>query len=139
MPPNRTEYGPADQIPPIWLEQLLALRERAYAPYSLHPVAALIVSTRGNSYACCNVETGHFKAVCAEAGAISAMISSGDRTIREVWILGPDICPPCGDCRQRIHEFAAAGDTPIYLIDSGGRIRQRHRISELLPFAFSGP
>lgn len=133
-----TETAAPERIPVSWLEQLLDVRQRAHAPYSGHPVAALIISTNGNSYASCNVETGHFKAVCAEAGAISAMISAGDKAIREVWILGPDVCPPCGDCRQRIYEFAT-NDTPIYLIDASGRIRQRHSIGELLPFAFSGP
>jgi len=127
-------------IPPEWLERLLTTRQNAYAPYSRHAVAALVISQDGQCFCSCNVESAHYKSVCAEAGAISAMVSAGETGIREVWVLGPgpDHCPPCGDCRQRIHEFADE-QTRIHLINDAGTVLKSYSVSELLPEAFSGP
>ncbi|MGY6553967.1 MAG: cytidine deaminase [Wenzhouxiangella sp.] len=128
------------QAPKGYLERLKAARANAYVPYSAHPVAALLVTDSGELFCACNVETAHFKSVCAEAGAISALISAGEKRIREVWILGPgpNPCPPCGDCRQRIHEFADA-HTRIHLVDEQGRVLKSYSVPELLPEAFGGP
>ena len=127
-------------IRPQWLERLIATRQNAYAPYSNHAVAALVVTDDGEEFFSCNVETAHYKSVCAEAGAISAMVSAGRTHIREVWVLGPgpDRCPPCGDCRQRIHEFADE-QTRIHLINDDGMVLKSHDLPELLPEAFGGP
>ena len=122
-----------------WLERLIATRNNAYAPYSKHAVAALVVTSDGKEYFSCNVETAHYKSVCAEAGAISAMVSEGHTRISEVWVLGPgpDPCPPCGDCRQRIHELAEQ-HTAIHLIDDSGSIVSSFSVPDLLPKAFGG-
>jgi len=130
----------SEALPEEQLTQLHRLRARAYVPYSKHPVGVLIQADSGHWYGGCNVETAHFKSVCAEASAISAMIAAGDKRIDSVWILGPrdSACAPCGDCRQRIQEFADGGSLRVNLIDSGGRILKRYRMAELLPDAF-GP
>ena len=129
-----------DRIRPEELALLVETRTKAYVPYSAHPVAALLVSDSGALFCSCNVETAHFKSVCAEAGAISALISAGEKRIREIWILGPgpNPCPPCGDCRQRIHEFADA-QTRIHLVDDNGLVLKSYSVPELLPEAFGGP
>ncbi|MEN1729391.1 MAG: cytidine deaminase [Pseudomonadota bacterium] len=126
-------------IPKEQLEQLHALRERAYVPYSNFRVAALIQSSSGRWYGGCNVETAHYKSVCAEASAISAMISAGEREIHSVHILGPDgtATAPCGDCRQRLKEF---GDdqTRVHLLSNEGVTLKQYSLADLLPDAF-GP
>ncbi|MEE4637227.1 MAG: cytidine deaminase [Wenzhouxiangella sp.] len=129
-----------ESIRPQWRERLLAARQNAYAPYSRHAVAALIVTESGQTFFSCNVESAHYKSVCAEAGAISAMVTAGETRIREVWVLGPgpDHCPPCGDCRQRIHEFADT-QTLVHLINDAGRVLKSYSVAELLPEAFGGP
>ncbi|MEE4329570.1 MAG: cytidine deaminase, partial [Wenzhouxiangella sp.] len=124
---------------PERLEQLHRLRDRAYVPYSGFPVAALILSERGQWFGGCNVETAHYKSVCAEASAISAMVGAGEREIRSIHILGPDgtACAPCGDCRQRLREFG--GDrVRVRLVSNTGRTLGDTSIAELLPDAF-GP
>lgn len=137
-----TESSPQqpDRIREDWLQRLLTARANAYAPYSGHAVAALIVTESGETFVSCNVESAHYKSVCAEAGAISAMVSAGNSQIREVWVLGPgpDPCPPCGDCRQRIHEFADLL-TVVHLVNDAGTAVKNFSISELLPEAFGGP
>lgn len=126
-------------IDPEILTTLLATREAAYAPYSGFQVAAVAVSSDGRAFAGCNVETAHFKSVCAEASALSAMVGAGRRELATIFILGPGeaACPPCGDCRQRIHEFAAA-ETRVVLVDDSGRELHQFTVDELLPHAF-GP
>lgn len=132
-----TEHDAETRIPAEWLVKLRAARDRAHVPYSRHPVGALIVGADGAIHCACNVETAHFKSVCAEAGAISAMVSAGEKRIREVWILGPgpNPCPPCGDCRQRIFELADR-QSRVYLIDEAGQVFKSYGVSTLLPDAF---
>ncbi|MDT8894308.1 cytidine deaminase [Halomonas sp. I1] len=121
------------------LAELVAVRDRAYAPYSRHPVGALVVSESGTHYAGANIEVAHYKGLCAEASAIAAMASAGERRLREVYVIGPGqhLCTPCGDCRQRIREFAT-GETRIHVVDADGTLLRRYTMNELLPDAF-GP
>ncbi|MGM0914814.1 MAG: cytidine deaminase [Pseudomonadota bacterium] len=121
------------------IEALVAVRERAYAPYSRHPVGALVIGESGTRYAGANVEVAHYKGLCAEASAISAMVSAGERRLREVWVIGPGehLCTPCGDCRQRIREFADE-HTRIRVVNADGELLKEYTMAELLPDAF-GP
>ncbi|MBL39420.1 MAG: cytidine deaminase [Xanthomonadales bacterium] len=127
------------RIDPEILQALLRTRKAAYAPYSGFQVSAVVESADGRTFAGCNVETAHFKSVCAEASALSAMIGAGHRELAAVYVLGPGdkACPPCGDCRQRIHEFSRVG-TRVILVDEHGRVLNDRTIEELLPDAF-GP
>lgn len=128
-----------DRVDPSLLERLRTARERAYAPYSKFRVAAAVVTPAESVFVGCNVETVHYKSVCAEASAISAMVGAGEREIARVVVLssGEKPCPPCGDCRQRLLEFGGP-DTEVLLIDDEGGVRARYRLGELLPAAF-GP
>ncbi|MEE4303938.1 MAG: cytidine deaminase [Wenzhouxiangella sp.] len=121
------------------LTELKRLRGNAYAPYSDHPVAAVVETGTGGRFGGANVEVAHFKSICAEASAISAMANAGDRDIRLVYVLGPGgrPCPPCGDCRQRIREFASP-ETWVALVDEAGQVQKTYTIGELLPDSF-GP
>ena len=121
------------------LAELRRLRGNAYAPYSRHPVAAVIETSSGVFYGGTNVEVAHFKSACAEASALSAMIAAGDHAVRRVYVMGPteQPCPPCGDCRQRLREFGN-DETEVLAVDDRGRIRLRKTLGELLPHSF-GP
>ncbi len=124
----------------ILAKQAMAARDRAYCPYSNHPVGVAIVSDSGKVYAGANVEIAHYKGVCAEASAISAMVTAGERGIRAVVVAGPSmeyLCTPCGDCRQRLREFCAP-DVQIYSLWKDGRLGAVHTMAELLPLSF-GP
>ena len=109
----------------------------AYAPYSKFKVGACILSTTDNLYIGCNVENISYPVgTCAEAGAISAMIASGDNKIKEILIYASsdELITPCGACRQRIAEFGDAS-TLIHLANASG-IQQTTTIGELLPKSF---
>lgn len=125
------------------LDGLLAAARKAqalaYAPYSRFPVGAAVLSESGAVYAACNVENAAYPVgTCAEAGAIAAMVSAGERRIAAVLVLGAGepLVTPCGTCRQRIREFAAP-ETPIHVAGPEG-VRRSFRLDELLPFSF-GP
>ena len=111
----------------------------AYAPYSQFPVGAAIEDENGHIHTGVNVENAAYPVgSCAEAGAIAAMIGAGGRKITRIAVAGRGdlLCTPCGGCRQRIREFAAA-DMDIFICDEQG-LRQRFTLAELLPHSF-GP
>jgi cytidine deaminase len=117
----------------------VAAMERAYAPYSKFQVGAAILACNGQIYSGCNVENAAYPVgTCAEAGAIAAMVRDGAQQIREVVVIGrgDHMCTPCGGCRQRIREFAAA-DTKIHVCGPEG-LRRTFTRDELLPASF-GP
>jgi cytidine deaminase len=120
-------------------EAALAAREKAYAPYSGFAVGAAIRTVGGRIFAGCNVENAAYPVgACAEAGAISAMVAAGERTIAEVMVIGGGerLCTPCGGCRQRLREFAHDG-VPVHVAGPEG-LRARFTLAELLPASF-GP
>jgi cytidine deaminase len=123
-------------------EMLAAARgamARAYAPYSNFPVGAALLGANGRIYAGCNVENAAYpQGCCAETSAISAMVADGEQRILAALIVGQGetLIAPCGGCRQRLNEFAAAG-TPVHLCGPTG-LMKTVTMAELLPHAF-GP
>ena len=116
-----------------------AARNKAYAPYSRFHVGAAILANDGRIYAGCNVENAAYPSgTCAEAGALAAMILGGAGIIKAILVVGagPLLCTPCGNCRQRIREFAKP-QTPVHVADETG-IRQSFTLEALLPASF-GP
>ncbi|MFG6666230.1 cytidine deaminase [Halomonas sp. HNIBRBA4712] len=121
------------------LEKLTKALANAYVPYSDHPVASIMETPGGEQFVGCNVEVAHYKGVCAEGSAISAMVTSGHRQLAKVFVMGPGdhLCTPCGDCRQRIREFATP-ETEIHVVSREGEILKTYSMEQLLPDAF-GP
>jgi cytidine deaminase len=120
-------------------EAARAVQAKAYTPYSRFKVGVAIRTPSGAVFAGCNVENASYpQGACAETGAISAMVAAGESRIAEMVVMGEGdaLVTPCGGCRQRIREFAAA-DTPIHVAGPEG-IRRSFVLEELLPFSF-GP
>ena len=118
------------------LDAARRVRDPAHAPYSGFKVGAAIRSESG-IHVGCNVENAAFpEGVCAEGGAISAMIASGAKTIREALVYAEAATPvaPCGGCRQKLAEFAGP-DVVVHLAGQEG-ITASMTIAELLPGAF---
>ena len=120
------------------LELSHSMMLNAYAPYSNFSVGAAILSERNRLFGGCNVENAAYpEGTCAEAGAISAMIAGGCKTIKEIYVISQseNIVSPCGGCRQKIREFSSE-KTKIYLCN----IKWEYKLftlEELLPFSFS--
>ncbi|WP_425083188.1 cytidine deaminase [Ruegeria profundi] len=115
----------------------LKVRENAHAPYSNFKVGAAILSGSGGLYVGCNVENVAYpEGTCAEAGAIAAMVASGETELAEVYVVAqsPQPVPPCGGCRQKLAEFGAR-DVKVTLATTDGAELET-TIGQLLPGAF---
>jgi homotetrameric cytidine deaminase len=116
-----------------------AAMRNAYVPYSEFRVGAAVRAPSGAIYAGANVENAAYpQGQCAESSAIGALVTAGETAITAVAVVAEraDRCPPCGGCRQRLAEFAAA-DTPVYLGRAGGAIpAQMETLADLLPLSF---
>jgi homotetrameric cytidine deaminase len=110
--------------------------ERAYAPYSHFHVGVALRDESGALHSGANVENGAYpQGACAEASAIGALVTAGGQRIEEVVVMADtELIVPCGGCRQRLSEFAAAG-TPVHLSGPEG-VRRTVTLAELLPLAF---
>jgi cytidine deaminase len=115
-----------------------AVREKAYAPYSRFKVGAALRSTSGGVFVGCNVENVAYpEGTCAEAGAIAAMVASGETAIAEILVVAdsPAPVPPCGGCRQKIAEFAGP-EVIVTLCTTDGQ-RRAVTVADLLPGVFT--
>ncbi len=111
-------------------------RSKAYARYSHYEVGAAVLTEDGQIYAGANVENAVYGlTICAERSAVFAAVSAGQRRIIAVAVCTQNAGAPCGCCRQVLSEFA--DDTPIWLVDAEGNIRETS-LSALLPDQF-GP
>ncbi len=114
-------------------------REHAYAPYSHYRVGAALLDEQGRVHAGCNVENAAYpEGVCAEAGALSALVVSGGRRVVAAVVVGEggEAITPCGGCRQKLREFTDSG-LVVRSADMQGW-RGEHTLAQLLPASF-GP
>jgi cytidine deaminase len=121
------------------LDAARSVRDRAYCPYSDFHVGAALIDDRGKLHVGCNVENAAYPlGSCAEAGAISAMVAAGGQRIVTIAVAGGGdktrACPPCGGCRQRIHEFSDAV-TRIIFKDNDNEWHT-YTMDDLLPSSF---
>jgi cytidine deaminase len=118
----------------------LAVRERAYAPYSHYLVGAALRDEAGRVHAGANVENAAYpQSQCAEASAIGVLVAAGGRKITEALVVAdgsPGLPSPCGACRQRLRELASL-ETPVHLAGLAGVMRTV-TLGDLLPLSF-GP
>jgi cytidine deaminase len=115
------------------------VRKQAYAPYSRFLVGAAVLDEHGRIHAGCNVENAAYpEGLCAEAGALSAMVANGGRRARAVVVVGTGDAwiTPCGGCRQKLREFCDA-DTPIISANEH-ELGPTYTLEQLLPDSF-GP
>ena len=98
----------------------VAARARGYAPYSGFLVGAAVRTVAGSAFAGCNMENAAYpEGVCAEAGALSAMVLGGGGRVVELVVAGRGVVTPCGGCRQKLWEFAGA-DAVVRMVDEAG-------------------
>jgi cytidine deaminase len=112
---------------------------RAHAPYSKFHVGAAVRDEDGGIHGGCNVENAAYpQGLCAEAGAIAALVAAGKRRVLECVVigLGPEVITPCGGCRQKLREFAA-DEMKIHLCGPDG-LHRTVTLGMLLPMSF-GP
>ena len=112
---------------------------RAYAPYSKFHVGAAMRDEDGGIHGGCNVENAAYpEGLCAEAGAVAALVAAGKRRVLECVVIGPgpEVITPCGGCRQKLREFAD-DEMKVHLCGPDG-LHRTVTLGMLLPMSF-GP
>ena len=123
--------------PPAIAAELYRLLAHSHAPYSGVRVAAAVECLSGEVHYGVNVENAAYpQGLCAEASAISAAVTQGQRKLTRVWVASslPGHIWPCGGCRQKIWEFSEAGCEVVSVAEDGSS--EAHAIEALLPLGF---
>ena len=118
-------------------EAALVVRKNSYSPYSGFPVGAAIRGASGAIYVGTNVECSSLGlTLCAERVAIGAMVAHGETQFSAVAVVADTQrpVPPCGACRQLLHEFGP--DARVLLGNLTGA-RAEFLSRDLLPEAFT--
>ncbi len=130
------------------MEQAVAIRKKAYAPYSKFRVGVAIILDNGKIILGSNQENAAYPSgLCAERVAIfhagsnypeakivtMAITAASDSNQTTTPI------PPCGSCRQSIAEYEIKQQTPIeiYFMGEIGAIYKSESLKNLLPFMFN--
>lgn len=110
-------------------------RDNAFVPRSGHKIGASILSTDGEYFGGCNVESNiSGLGSCAERVAIDNAISNGKYEFKALLILDDKLTVPCGACLQYLLEFYVITNQDITVISSDmeGKIKS-YSLLELLP------
>lgn len=117
------------------IRRAIAVRERAYAPYSRYTVGAALLGQSGRTYTGCNVENAVYPlCMCAERVAVFKAVSEGEGEFVALAVATENGGSPCGACRQVLREFGQ--DIVVLIADAEGNYREA-TVAELLPDSFS--
>ncbi|GGJ85350.1 cytidine deaminase [Lentibacillus kapialis] len=119
------------------LKEAIAIKDKAYVPYSKFPVGAALLTRSGKLYTGCNIENAAYPvSCCAERVAIFKAISDGIYDFAEMAVAAQTErpVPPCGSCRQVMSEFFDSG-MKVHLTNLHGQTKTL-TMDELLPFSF---
>ena len=114
------------------IQAALAASEHAYIPYSNYRVGAALLTTDGEVYSGCNVESASYTpTICAERTALVKAISEGKSAGQcasvscrsAVAVVTRDGGSPCGVCRQLLFEFSPG--MQVIMADLQGNVHQR--------------
>ena len=114
----------------------MAMRKRAYCPYSHFAVGAALECRDGTVFTGCNIENaGYSPTICAERTAVAKAVSEGHTDFVRIAVAGggDNFCVPCGVCRQVLQEFAP--DLEVICLNGKGEAKH-FALKELLPYGF---
>lgn len=122
------------------LNQALAARANAYAPYSGYRVGAALLCSDGRIFLGSNVENASYGAtICAERSAFAAAVSAGVREFKAIAVAGGKgsaadaAASPCGICRQVMAEFCGKD---FVVILGNEETMEQFTLGQLLPLSF---
>ena len=129
------------------MQQAVAIRKNAYAPYSKFRVGAAILLDNDKIVLGSNQENAAYPSgLCAERVAIfqTGAIYPDAKIIKMAISAASDTnkttspIPPCGGCRQSISEYEFKQNSPIeiYFMGETGEIYKSDSIKNLLPLTF---
>ena len=127
------------------VQKAIAVRQKAYAPFSRYKCGAALLDIRNRIHAGCNIETIDFTLTThAEMDAIKDMIKAGVFKLKMLAVAvqsANGFALPCGLCRQKIREFAIGDDARIIAVNLDPKGKIRHvsvtTIGEIYPLSFT--
>ena len=111
-------------------------REKSLAIYSGFRVGAALETADGKIYQGCNIESSSYSlTICAERVALFKALSEGERKFTRLVLTAdsPQLCPPCGACRQVLWDFAP--NLTIIMVNDNDEAKT-FPLRDLLPKAF---
>lgn len=100
-----------------------------------HTVGAAVRCKNGRVYVGVNLYSLH--GACAEQVATGTAITNGERDFDVIVAVrgkeGEEIIPPCGNCRQILHDYMPDCDVIVSVCGEPRKIKAK----ELLPFSYS--
>ncbi|NHM08196.1 cytidine deaminase [Flavobacterium sp. CYK-4] len=143
-------YDSLDELPQDiqdLMQQAIAIRKKAYAPYSKFRVGAALLLDNGKVVLGSNQENAAYPSgLCAERVAIfqAGAIYPEAKIVKMAITAASDTnqtqspIPPCGSCRQSIAEYEFKQDQgiEIYFMGEVGAIYKSDSLKNLLPFTF---
>lgn len=150
IPTSFTVYENVNELPTdvkSLMDDAIAIRKKAYAPYSKFRVGAALLLDNGKIILGSNQESAAYPSgLCAERVAIFqagtlypdakfvklAISATSDEKI----VTTPT--PPCGSCRQSISEYESKQGMPleIYFMGEEGEVFKSDSLRNLLPLVF---
>lgn len=129
------------------MQQAIAARKKAYAPYSNFRVGVALLLDNGMTVIGSNQENAAYPSgLCAERVAVfhsgaaypEAKILKMAITASSDTNLTTSPIPPCGACRQSIaeYEFKQEKDIEIWFMGETGVVCKSDSLKNLLPFTF---
>lgn len=137
--PSET-WRPTSALPAEWqtlVQAAVAVRAKAYAPYSNYAVGCALLDELGRTHLGCNVENCSYGSVlCAERVAMSRMIVEGGRRVAVMVVVTSSAVPgfPCGACLQVLAEFGAGAT--VLAVDKAGAQYCSASFENLFPYSF---
>lgn len=127
------------------VQAAIAIRQKAYAPFSHYKCGAALRDVKHRIHAGCNIETIDFTLTThAEMDAINDMIKTGTFQLEALAVAvqsSSGYALPCGLCRQKIREFATGPDARIIAVNLTRQGKVRHvtltTIGEIYPVPFT--
>ena len=127
------------------VQQAIAVRQKAYAPFSHYKCGAALLDARNRIHVGCNIETIDFTLTThAEMDAINDMIKAGVFKLKMLAVAvqsANGFALPCGLCRQKIREFAVGDEARIIAVNLDPKGQIRHvsvtSIGEIYPLSFT--
>jgi cytidine deaminase len=110
-------------------------RQAARCGYSGFAVGAALEAADGRIFCGCNVESSSYGlSCCAERVALFKALSEGasDFTRIAVVTAAPQVCPPCGACRQLLADYAPK----VIVLMANETERQDLPFADLYPYGF---
>ena len=127
------------------VQKAIAVRQKAYAPFSHYKCGAALLDAKNRIHVGCNIETIDFTLTThAEMDAINDMIKTGVfklKTLAVALQAANGFALPCGLCRQKIREFAVGAAAKIIAINLNPQGKIRHvsvtTIGDIYPLSFT--